>query len=82
MSRPWRVLGNLWSLVPWSYHAGRPHKYSAVQCLGRTLREKLTKLQAAKDPQDQPHDVVERQDCVDGVIASDPAERRCVAHVK
>lgn len=46
------------------------------------LSEGLTKLQAAKDPKDQPHRVVQRQDRVDHVISCDPTQGQHPAYLQ
>ena len=67
------MLGNLWGL---DIQSGSPVDWGVV------LREGLTKLQAAKDPKDQPHRVVQRQDRVDHVIRCDPTQGQHPAYLQ
>lgn len=66
------MLGNLWGL---DIKSGSPVDWGVV------LSEGLTKLQAAKDPKDQPHRVVQRQDRVDHVISCDPTQAQHPAYL-
>lgn len=53
-----------------------------VPWIGGVFRKGLTELQAAEDPKDKPHHVVQRQDCVDHVISCDPSQRQHLAHLQ